>query len=107
METYGDTILKLAGTILAYDHSQADNKADENKVCRLKDAFVTNIFLFKIGRNLNLNQFMRTKDPDPKLWSPPFSKQAQVTQKILCTGKQVADAVESLIGAYFMSTNLH
>lgn len=93
--------------MLAYNHYEANEKADENSVCRLKDSFVTNIFLFKIARNLNLNRYMRTRDPDPKIWSPPFTKQANPTEKLLCTGKQIADGVESLLGAYFMSTNLY
>jgi len=75
LETYGDTILKLAGTILAYDHLESDAKATENKVARLKDSFITNLFLVKIGRNLGLNKYMRTKDPEPKEWSPPYTKQ--------------------------------
>jgi dsRNA-specific ribonuclease len=54
LETYGDTILKLAGTLLAYDKYQYDSKADENRVCRLKDSFVTNMYLFKIGKQLGL-----------------------------------------------------
>lgn len=74
LETYGDTILKLAGTLLAYDYLQADPKANESKVARLKDSFVTNLFLVKIGRNLGLFKYMRTKDPDPKEWSPSFTK---------------------------------
>jgi len=82
LETYGDTILKLAATILAYDHLEADVKATENKVARLKDSFITNLFLVKIGRNLGLNKFMRTKDPDPKDWSPPYTKQQTVSELI-------------------------
>lgn len=60
--------------MLAYDYLQADPKANENKVARLKDSFVTNLFLVKIGRNLGLFKYMRTKDPDPKEWSPSFTK---------------------------------
>jgi dsRNA-specific ribonuclease len=106
LETYGDTILKLAGTILAYDHLEADQKATENKVARLKDSFITNLFLVKIGRNLGLNKYMRTKDPEPKEWSPPYTKQQSHSELIQCTGKNIADGVESLLGAIFMSTNL-
>ena len=106
LETYGDTILKLAGTILAYDHLESDPKANENKVARLKDSFITNLFLVKIGRNLGLNKYMRTKDPDPKEWSPPYTRQQTVYENIQCTGKNIADGVESLLGAIFMSTNL-
>lgn len=64
------------------------------------------MFLYKIGKNLELNKFMRTKDPDAKTWSPPFTKQAVVSENLNCTGKNIADGVESLLGAIFMSTNL-
>ena len=78
----------------------------ENKVARLKDSFITNLFLVKIGRNLGLYKYMRTEDPDPKNWSPPYTKQQTNTEIIKCTGKNIADGVESLLGAIFMSTNL-
>jgi len=100
-------MLKLAATLLAYDHLSADDRAGESKVARLKDAFITNMFLYKMGKNLELNKFMRTKDPDPKVWSPPFTKQAVSTETLNCTGKNIADGVESLLGAIFMSTNLY
>lgn len=106
LETYGDTILKLSATLLAYDRLQADEKAGESKVARMKDSFVTNMFLYKIGKNLELNKFMRAKDPEPKNWSPPFTRQALSIENLSCTGKNIADGVESLLGAIFMSTNL-
>lgn len=98
--------MKLAGTILAYDYLESDQKATESKVARLKDSFITNLFLVKIGRSLGLNRYMRTKDPEPKDWSPPYTKQQSLSELIQCTGKNIADGVESLIGAIFMSTNL-
>ncbi len=74
LETYGDTILKLAATLLAYNYFSADTKATESKLAKLKDSVVTNQFLEKFGRNLCLFKYMRTKDPEPKDWSPPFTK---------------------------------
>lgn len=91
---------------MAYDYLQSDDHAGESKVARMKDTFITNMFLVKIGKSLELNKFMRTKDPDPKTWSPPFTKQAVATETLNCTGKNIADGVESLLGAIFMSTNL-
>ena len=49
LETYGDTILKLAATHLAYDSLESDRSADENTIAHRKDAFITNLFLFRIG----------------------------------------------------------
>jgi dsRNA-specific ribonuclease len=65
------------------------------------------MYLFKIGKQLGLQYQMRTKDPASKDWSPPFTKQALTKEVIQCTGKNIADGVESLLGAFFMSTNLH
>jgi len=106
LETYGDTILKLASTLLAYDKLESNPKADEKKINDMKNSFVTNLFLFRIGQKLRLREFMRTKDPDPKIWSPPFTTQSCTKENISCTGKNIADCVESLLGAFFMSTNL-
>lgn len=49
---------------------------------------------------------MRTKDPDPKEWSPSYTNKQMHSELIQCTGKNIADGVESLLGAIFMSTNL-
>lgn len=72
----------------------------------MKDTFVTNMFLFKIGKNLELNKFMRTKDPDPKTWNPPFTTRAASSETLNCTGKNITDGVESMLAAMFMSTDL-
>jgi len=45
-------------------------------------------------------------DPEPKLWTPPFCKQQPLKEHVNCTGKNIADCVESLIGAFFISNNL-
>ena len=73
LETYGDTILKLASTLLAYDQLESDPKADERKINDLKNSFVTNLFLFKVGHKLKLREYVRTRDPDPRLWAPAYT----------------------------------
>ena len=45
-------------------------------------------------------------DPDLKTWNPPFSEQVSALESLSCTGKHIADVVESIIGAHFMSNNL-
>ena len=48
------------------------------------------------------------KDPDPKKYEPPFSIPSINNEEFLsCTGKNLADAVESILGAVFLSNNLH
>ena len=80
--------------------------ADESKIDNLKNAFITNLYFLRIGKRLGLNRYIRMADPDLKAWSPPFSDQVTAIESLSCTGKHVADVVESLIGAHFMSNNL-
>jgi dsRNA-specific ribonuclease len=107
LETYGDTVLKIAATLLSYRYClQYEKDVDENKIDQLKIAFITNLYFLRIGKRLGLNRYIRTSDPDLKSWSPPFSEQVAVTETVNCTGKNIADVVESLIGAHFMTNNL-
>ena len=51
---------------------------------------------------------MRMKDPDYSKYDPPFSVSSINAEEFLsCTGKNIADGVESIIGAVFLSNNLH
>lgn len=106
LETYGDTILKLAAVWLAYDRLEHDLNATEKQIDTMKNSFVTNLFLFRIAKKLRLGEFMRTKDPDPKPWCPPFTDRAPSHEMVSCTGKNIADCVESLLGSFFLSNNL-
>ena len=72
----------------------------------MKIWFITNLYLLRIGKRHKLNRYMRSLDADPKGWNPPFSEQVQSTENLTCTGKNIADCVESLLGAHFMSNNL-
>ena len=107
LETYGDTILKLAATMLAYYYKRNDKKAGEGEIEHSKVCFVTNFHIFRVGNNLMLQRYMRTKkDSEFKEWVPPLSShpsQRDVPNK--CVGKNVADCVESLICALFLSCN--
>ena len=107
LETYGDTILKLAATSLAYDQLERDPGANERRIIMMKDAFVTNLNLYRLGMKLQLKNFVRSSDPNPQEYNPPFSITSFNEEVGLrCTGKNVADVVESMLGAVFLSTNL-
>ena len=51
LETYGDTILKLAATMLAYFTKRNNKRAGEGDVENSKVCFVTNFHLFRVGNN--------------------------------------------------------
>ena len=101
-------MLKLAATLLSYTYCLKYEKetADESKIDSLKIAFVTNLYFLRVGKRLGLNRYIRTQDPDLKSWNPPFSEQVSPYESLNCTGKSIADFVESLIGAHFMTNNV-
>jgi hypothetical protein len=76
LETYGDTILKLAATILAYWLKKGDSAAGEGDMENSKVVFVTNFHTFRVGyHNLRMHRHMRImRDPEGKEWSLPLQK---------------------------------
>lgn len=64
--------------------------------------------IFRLGLNLGLRNHIYTDDPVAKQWNPPFCKETINSEEMLkCSGKNIADCVESLIGSVFLSNNLH
>ena len=105
LETYGDTILKLAATLLAYGLKRNDPKAGEGDIENAKVMFVTNFHVFRVGyHNLRMHRFMRImKEPEAKEWVMPL--QGQSVRLNACPGKSLADTTEALIGAHFLTND--
>jgi dsRNA-specific ribonuclease len=57
LETYGDTILKLAATMLAYESKRDNPKAGEGDIENSKVVFITNFHLFRVGNHLKLHRY--------------------------------------------------
>jgi hypothetical protein len=70
LETYGDTILKLAATMIAYCIKKEDKKAGEGDIENSKVIYVTNFHVFRVGYHvLKMHRFMRImRDPESKEW---------------------------------------
>ena len=107
LETYGDTILKFAATLLAYWLKKDDSRAGEGDIENAKVVFVTNFHTFRVGyHKLRMHRHMRImRDPEPKEWVMPLLKNEGSVRYNKCPGKSVADSVESLIGAHFLSND--
>ena len=105
LETYGDTILKLAATLLAYGLKRKDPKAGEGDIENAKVMFVTNFHVFRVGyHNLRMHRFMRImRDPEAKDWVMPL--QGPCVRENSCPGKSLADTTEALIGAHFLTND--
>mmetsp|Transcript_20079 Transcript_20079/g.27137 ORF Transcript_20079/g.27137 Transcript_20079/m.27137 type:complete len:191 (+) Transcript_20079:205-777(+) len=105
LETYGDTVLKLAATLLAYGLKRNDPKAGEGEIESAKVIFVTNFHVFRIGyHNLRMHRFMKImRDPEPKDWVLPL--QGRKPRLNACPGKSLADSVEAMIGAHLLTND--
>ena len=97
--------MKLAATLLAYGLKQDDMTAGEGDIENAKVVFVTNFHVFRVGyHNLRMHRFMKImRDPEPKEWLFPL--QGQKPRSNSCPGKSMADVVESLIGAHFLTND--
>ena len=75
LETYGDTILKLASTLASvkYLNLKNDSKINEGSVTRIRQYLITNHYLFKLAHSFNLGSLILMEDPEVKKYSPPHS----------------------------------
>lgn len=105
LETYGDTVLKLAATLLAYSLKRNDPSAGEGDIENAKVIFVTNFHVFRVGyHNLRMHRFLKImRDPEAKDWTLPM--QGAKCRKNACPGKCLADCVEAMIGAHFLTND--
>jgi len=74
LESYGDTVLKLAATMLAYSMKRHEIRAGEGDIENSKVVFVTNFHVFRVGyHQLRTHRFMQImRDPEPKEWTLPL-----------------------------------
>jgi len=109
LETYGDTCLKLAATMLAYWYKRTDAKAGEGDVENSKTCFITNYHLFRVGNYQMFQRWMKTKkDSEFKEWEFPLQTSRKFpchSEHIInkCVGKNVTDSVEALTCALYLS----
>ena len=65
LETYGDTIIKLASTWLIYDQLKTID-VGEYEISECKNVFLTNMELFRVAAGLGIRRYIWTKDIE--LW---------------------------------------
>ena len=61
LETYGDTIIKLASTWFIYDQLKTVD-VGEYEISEYRCVFLTNMELFRVGIDNQLRRYLRTKD---------------------------------------------
>jgi len=87
LETYGDTILKLASTLITYWLKKEDPSTGEGDIEQVQNLFVTNFHLFRVGyHHLRMHRYMRImRDPEAREWTLPLQK-IQITKKKCAPG---------------------
>lgn len=70
LETYGDTVLKLAATLCAYNIHKSDPSVGEGELENTKVLFVTNFNTYRVGYHiLKTHRFIRLcRDAEAKDW---------------------------------------
>lgn len=104
-EIFGDSILKFMISFYLYNQYQS---LPEGDLSRLKDEFISNLALCRIGKNIEISNFLKVKSFSLKNYLPfgynPMIKEEQILKNNLekISDKMTADVIESIIGAYYV-----
>ncbi|XP_027844608.1 endoribonuclease Dicer isoform X4 [Aphis gossypii] len=94
METYGDSFLKFAVSLVLFDAFPSDN---EGVLTELKMKIVGNRNLFYVGRNLNLGSYLTVNVFDPNMdWIPPCFGVPQTLKEIIEKGDLQSDVLHQI-----------
>ncbi|XP_026808824.1 endoribonuclease Dicer-like isoform X3 [Rhopalosiphum maidis] len=95
METYGDSFLKFAVSLVLFDAFPLDN---EGVLTELKMKIVGNRNLLYAGRNLNLGSYLIVNVFDPNMdWIPPCFGVPQKLKEIIEEGHVQSDVLHRII----------
>lgn len=115
LEMLGDSFLKMAVTISAYQHKKSK---DEGKLTKYRTSQISNKNLFNLAMKKSLPGYIKYTGLSRQTWAPPgYEKRARNGEesKEWCVGadqssacddqqipdKSIADSVEALIGVHF------
>ena len=100
LEMVGDSVLKFLVSlflILKYPNY------DESYMTSKRTKYITNNLLMNLGIKNNLGFYLKTNKKNVAEWRPPYFKTEQKKIGNRMTGKQIADCLEALIGACFIT----
>jgi hypothetical protein len=107
LETLGDTVLKF---LTSFHHFLIYKKDDEGWLTRRRTYIINNQFLAKIGCEQGIQHYLKSQPLPVARWQPPyFSTSEVVFQKTVVhrlSSGMIADTVEALIGAFYVSKGL-
>lgn len=107
LETLGDTVLKF---LTSFHHFLIYAKDDEGWLTRKRTYIINNQFLTKVGCEQGIHKYLKSQPMGAWRWKPPYFRTSELAFKTTVHHRisdgMVADAVEALIGAYFVAKGL-
>jgi len=104
LENMGDTVLKFLTTLLVY---RRHPDKTENSLTSLRTGLINNNNLKQVSKTNHIYRFIRTVLVKSSKWRPPFYDgkmgPADTAVQNHVNEKTMADVVEALIGAYYLS----
>lgn len=98
LELLGDSVLKLSCTARLFTKRPHDS---EGQMHYARKDIVSNATLHKLGREKGLQNYLRFRTETAADWRPPGTDMRGKVQSV--TLKGLADVVEALCGAYFLT----
>jgi endoribonuclease Dicer len=103
LETLGDSVLKFMVTYYLFDkfphHSEGDISKRRNELTK-------NNYLFQKGSQSTLVNYIYASPFNMKNWDPPLKFKHLQKYELTVTKKSMADVVEAVMGACFLSSEL-
>lgn len=107
LETVGDAFIKMTSALYLYFNYE---RYEEGKLVELKSQMISNMNLYNLALRKDLHKIIFGKTFEyKKSWMPPFpqyqTNRYEADNKQILKFKDIADCVESLIGAFLVYGN--
>ena len=103
LETLGDSVLKF---LITYHFFDKYPKFTEGEISKNRNDITKNNYLFEKGRNSCLIKYIYSSPINLKNWDPPLKFKHVQQFEFSITKKTMADVVEAVMGACFLSREM-
>lgn len=103
LEILGDSILKVILTIQLFADDDFNPNKTAGQIERQRAQFIRNNYLYQIGMNTHINQYIISQDYHIKEWDYPLKSSRQIYHQTI-TEKILADVIEAYIGSCYLKS---
>ena len=103
LETLGDSVLKFIVTFVLFDKYP---EFKEGQISKKRNEITKNNYLYEKGKNSCLVNYIYTSPYNMKNWDPPLKYKHTQKFEFSITKKSMADVVEAIMGACFLSKDI-